>query len=362
MCKTYNTIGSLTTLKLNLELNNIHDFKSLNEVINFQKSYTTLRQQLISYHENLIEQEKNSLNVDLPILLKELELQRQQAVERLTEQLDKLKQQLQLLININSSNFLHKLLIGFKYWNCKRKINLKEYSFEKDIERSINKTLKEYNFKNARYQFITNSFSEAVTMSSQLSISEIDRKKDIIDRLNNYIYGAIGEQKVVKTIESCLSDEYYLINDFDVKFSKAIYNRQENDYIKSVQIDHILVGPSGVFLIETKNWSENSINSINLRSPVEQIKRTSFALFYLLNNESSTNKLRLNKHHWGTKKISIKNLIVLINTKPKEEFQYVKVLTLNELINYLNFFKPIYTSDETSKIAKKILQLNGINN
>jgi hypothetical protein len=115
MCKTYNTIGSLTTLKLNLELNNIHDFKSLNEVINFQKSYTTLRQQLISYHENLIEQEKNSLNVDLPILLKELELQRQQAVERHTEQLDKLKQQLQLLININSSNFLHKLLIGFKY-------------------------------------------------------------------------------------------------------------------------------------------------------------------------------------------------------------------------------------------------------
>jgi endoglucanase Acf2 len=106
MCKTYNTIGSLTTLKLNLELNNIHDFKSLNEVINFQKSYTTLRQQLISYHENLIEQEKNSLNIDLPILQKELELQRQQAVERLTEQLDKLKQQLQILININSSNIV----------------------------------------------------------------------------------------------------------------------------------------------------------------------------------------------------------------------------------------------------------------
>jgi hypothetical protein len=82
----------------------------------------------------------------------------------------------------------------------------------------------------------------------------------------------------------------------------------------------------------------------------------------LLNNESSTNKLRLNKHHWGSKKISFKNLIVLINTKPIEEFQYVKVLTLNELINYLNFFKPIYTSEETSNIAKKILQLNGINN
>ena len=262
--------------------------------------------------------------------------------------------------NNTSTNFLQKLVTDLKYWNYKRKIKRKEYCFEKDVERSIVKILDEYNFKNDRYQFISNCFNEAVRISSQLSTSEIDRKKEIIDRLNSFIYGALGEQKVVKTLES-LSDEYYLINDFDVSFSKAIYNRQENDYIKSVQIDHILVGPSGIFLIETKNWSEKSINSINLRSPVEQIKRTSFALFYLLNNELSSNKLRLNKHHWGTKKVSIKNLIVLINSKPNEEFQYVKILTLNELMNYINYFKPIYSSAETSKIAEKILEMNDKN-
>ena len=357
MCRTYNTIGSLATLKSNLEQNNIHDFKSLNELITFQKSYSTLRLQLISHHESLIEQEKNNLNVDLPILYKEVELQRQLAVEILTEQIDNLKHQLQKLNNNTSTNFLQKLVTDLKYWNYKRKIKRKEYCFEKDVERSIVKIVDEYNFKNDRYQFISNCFNEAVRISSQLSISEIDRKKEIIDRLNSFIYGALGEQKVVKTLES-LSDEYYLINDFNVSFSKAIYNRQENDYIKSVQIDHILVGPSGIFLIETKNWSEKSINSINLRSPVEQIKRTSFALFYLLNNELSSNKLRLNKHHWGTKKVSIKNLIVLINSKPNEEFQYVKILTLNELMNYINYFKPIYSSAETSKIAEKILEMN----
>ena len=58
MCRTYNKIGSLTTLKLHLEENNIHEFKSLKEVMNFQKSYTILRQQLISYHENLIKKKK----------------------------------------------------------------------------------------------------------------------------------------------------------------------------------------------------------------------------------------------------------------------------------------------------------------
>ncbi|MEY4962917.1 MAG: hypothetical protein RLZZ323_236 [Bacteroidota bacterium] len=359
MCKTYNTIGSLRTLKFHLEKNNIHDFKSLNEVINFQKSYTTLRQQLISYHENLIEQEKHTLSLDLPILYKEVELQRLKAIERCTTNLDKLKHQLQLLNNISPTNSIQKLFIGLKHWNYKRKIKSKEYSFEKDVESSLVEILDEYNFKNARYHFISNCFNEAVSISSHLSISEIDRKKEIIDRLNSFIYGALGEQKVVKTLQS-LSDEYFLINDFDVSFSKAIYNRQENDYIKSVQIDHILVGPSGIFLIETKNWSEKSINSINLRSPVEQIKRTSFALFYLLNNGLSS-KLRLNKHHWGTKKVSIKNLIVLINSKPNEEFQYVKILTVKELMNYINYFKPIYSSDETSKIAEKILEMNGNN-
>jgi hypothetical protein len=60
-----------------------------------------------------------------------------------------------------------------------------------------------------------------------------------------------------------------------------------------------------------------------------------------------------------TKKTPIKNLIVLTKTKPIEEFQYVKILTTNELINYLNYFKPIFSSSETKKIAEFILQLNG---
>ena len=138
----------------------------------------------------------------------------------------------------------------------------------------------------------------------------------------------------------------------------AIYNRQENDYIKSIQIDHLLVAPSGIFLIETKNWSEKSLKNLSLRSPVQQIKRTNFALFRLLNNEMSNFHLDLDKHHWGDKKISIKNLIVLTNTKPKEEFQYVKILMLNELLSYIYYFKPIFSSIEAQRIAEFLLKIN----
>ena len=118
------------------------------------------------------------------------------------------------------------------------------------------------------------------------------------------------------------------------------------------------MGPSGIFIIETKNWSEKSLGNLSLRSPVEQIRRTSFALFYLLNNDKSNYSLSLEGHHWGEKKVPIKNLIVLTNTKPKEEFQYVKILTVNELLGYVNYFKPIFSYTETKRIADMILQIN----
>ncbi|MBC6491383.1 nuclease-related domain-containing protein [Flavihumibacter stibioxidans] len=357
MCRTYNTIGSLTTLKTHLKNNNIHDFKSLRDVIDFKNSWTTLRQQLIYHHENLIEQEKNMLNMDLQQLETEIETQRQQSEQRLTDEINKLKQQLSISIGYAPTNIFQKLIKNLRHWNYKRKIKHKEHNFDIEVKSSISNLIDNYQVKSNRYQFISSHVNEAIKQSAQYSLLELERKKATIDDLNSFIYGALGEQKVVKILE-ILSDEYFLINDFAVSFSPAIYNRQENDYIKSVQIDHILVGPSGIFLIETKNWSENSLDNLSLRSPVQQIKRTSFVLFKLLNNEMSKNYLRLDRHHWGDKKISIRNIIVLTNTKPKEEFQFVKILNVNELLGYVNYFKPTFSNTETQRIVEYLVDSN----
>ena len=357
MCKTYNTIGSLTTLKSHLDRTNIHDFKSLKDVIDFQNSFTTYRQKIISHHENLIEQEKNMLHMDLQQLDTAIETQRLQSEKKLTDEIDKLKQQLNISTTYTPTNVFKRLTKYLIQWNCTRKIKYKERNYDSEVQRSINKLVDIQQDKNNRYQFIISRSSDAVKQSSQHPLSELERKKATIDELSSFIYGALGEQKVAKTLEA-LSDEHFLINDFAVSFSTAIYNRQENDYIKSIQIDHVLVSPSGIFLIETKNWSEKSLENLSLRSPVQQIKRTSFVLFKLLNNEMSNYHLHLDKHHWGDKKISIRNLIVLINTKPKEEFQYVKILTLNELLGYVNYFKPIFSNIETQRIAEYLINVN----
>jgi hypothetical protein len=357
MCRTYNTIGSLTALKSHLENNNIHGFRSLREVMDFQRSYTALRQQLIAHHEGLIEQEKNRLNVELQQLNKAIETQRRQSEQKLADEINSLKQLLSVSIGYAPTNFFQKLTKGLKHRNYNRRIKHKQDNFDSEVNRSVSHLVDSYQFKSNRYQFISLQVSEAVRQSAQHHLSELERKKTIIDGLNNYIYGALGEQKVVSTLET-LSDDFFLINDFAVSFSPAIYNRQENDYIKSVQIDHILVAPSGIFLIETKNWSEKSLENLNLRSPVQQIKRTSFVLFKLLNNELTNYHLRLDRHHWGDKKIPIRNLIVLTNTKPKEEFHYVKILTVNELLGYVNYFKPSFSNTETQRIANLLVDLN----
>jgi hypothetical protein len=354
MCRTYNTIGSLITLKSHLENSNIHDFKSLKEVMSFQSSYTTIRQQLISHHQNLIEQEKNILNINLQQLEVEIQTRKQESEQRLIDDIAKLKQQ---LTNNSPTNFFQKIIKYLGNRNYKRKIRHKEDNFDIEVNMAISDLVGNYQLKSNRYQFIASDFNEAVRQSAQHPLSELERKKAKIEELNSFIYGALGEQKVVKTLEA-LSDEYFLINDFTVSFSNAIYNRQENDYIKSVQIDHILVAPSGVFLIETKNWSEKSLENLSLRSPVQQIKRTNFVLFKLLNSGIGIYQLHLDRHHWGEKKISIRNLIVLTNTKPKEEFQHVKILTLNELLNYVNYFKPIFSTAETQRISEFLIAVN----
>jgi hypothetical protein len=56
-------------------------------------------------------------------------------------------------------------------------------------------------------------------------------------------------------------------------------------------------------------------------------------------------------HHWGKKQIPIRSLIVMIGQKPKENFKYVKVKTLNELNRYIEYFESIFNDEEVNNIA-----------
>ena len=356
MCKVYNTIGSLTAIKSHLRRHNITEFNSLKEVMDFQKNYDVAQQQIISNHQLLITQEKNKLSTDIPQLNNTINAKKIEVEEALRFEIQDLNQKLELLSN-GQKNIIQKLTGYFKKRSLKKEILSNESSIDFKVSQSVQYLADTLDQKNNRYQYITSRFTEAVYQSGAVQLKGLERKKRLIDEINSFIYGALGEQKVVKELEN-LSDDYILINDFTCSFQPPIYYKQEDQHIKSIQIDHLLISPAGVFLIETKNWSEQSLNNLNLRSPVEQIKRTNFALFKLLADEASNSNLGLSRHHWGIRKVPIKNLIVLINQKPKEEFQYVKVLTLKELTSYIKYFAPVLLANERERITNRILSLN----
>jgi hypothetical protein len=322
----------------------------------FQKNYDGSRQQIISKHELLIAQEKNTLSTHILQLNNTISAKKIELEEELKFEIQDLKRKLGEL-SVGRKNFIQKLITYFKKRSLRNQIQSNESSIDFKVSQSVQYLTDTLAETNNRYQYITSRFPEAVDQSCAVPLKELERKKRIIDEVNSFIYGALGEQKVVKELEN-LSDDYILINDFTCSFQQPIYYKQEDQYIKSIQIDHLLISPAGIFLIETKNWSEQSLNNLNLRSPVEQIKRTNFALFKLLSDENSNSNFGLSRHHWGTRKVPIKNLIVLINQKPIEEFQFVKVLTLKELISYIKYFAPVLLANERERIANRVLSLN----
>lgn len=354
MCNVYRSVGSLTAIKSHLKRNNVTGLASVNELIAFQKTYSISRQQIISKHELSITQEKSDLRSEISELDQFIKVRKTALEEDHRKEIEQLIQQLHSCSR-TSKTIIRSLIKYFKKQALKRKIRNSELSFESKVSFELAQSINTLTEKNNRYHFITTQFNDAVQESARPFLWELQRKKQVIDQINNSIYGAIGEQKVVKELEN-LSDDYFLINDFCLSFSPPIYNRLENDYIRSIQIDHLLVSPFGVFLIETKNWSDLSLRNLNLRSPIEQIKRSNFALYKMLSGEMP-GILNLNQHHWGERKIPIKNLIVLINHKPNQEFQYVKVVTLSELVSYIKYFKPSFSREETRVIAEYLHSL-----
>lgn len=345
----------MTIVKTHLLENNIKDFNSLNEVINFQKNYLNYRQQIITNQEHLIEQEKNILSAEISNLDNFIIMEKIEAENKLLLDINRLKQQFQILSS-SKTNIIQSFTNYFKRHYLKNKISDKEHNLYLNISYSIQPSVNKLAEKQRRFQFIVSNFTDAVNESSNVPLKQLERKKRIIDEINSSIYGALGEQKVVKELEN-LSDEYFLINDFSISFSTAIYNKQENDYIKSIQIDHVLISPSGIFIIETKNWSEHSIRNRSFRSPIQQIKRTNYAMFKILSGEINNYNLNLDQHHWGNRKIPIRNLVVMTNSKPTEDFQFVKVLTLNELLSYIKYFKQTFSNKETIEIANYLLRI-----
>lgn len=352
MCKVYNTTGALTSIKTHLQQNNVDGFNSIQDLLRFQKEYPFVREHLLSTQRDLLTEERNKLSAGILKLEEDLLREKNTLEQKFKAEIQTLQQQYDALSEAEKT-IIQEFTYSFKALFKLLRITYLKWFADKTVTRTVKPKVNLLEHKRNRFNYLVAHFEEAVTVNGRYAAQELDRKKRIIDEINSYIYGAIGEQKVVDELNQ-LSDDYTLINDFTYTFDRPLFHKQQRTQIKTIQVDHLLVSPAGVFLIETKNWSRESVQSLSLRSPVAQIQRTSFALFILINR---TADFKLVPHHWGERKIPIRNLIVLMNHKPKEEFDYVKILDLKELVRYVNYFKPTLSQQETKEIADYLVTL-----
>lgn len=351
MCTVYNSVGCITAVKSHLQQHQLNEFSSLDYLIRFRNSYTTLKEQIIINHKTLLGREKETLATEISYLQDSISNQREITDLHISKTINSIRQMIEAITTANNIG-LQRYMDYVKRNALDMLIGLHELSRGARVAYALFYHRKMLTKKNTRYQYLDSNFNDEVNKSALADLEEHKRKKTAVNQIANTVYGALAELKVAAELEQ-LPDDCILINDFSCNFYPALFHRNTRDYIQSVQIDHLLITPAGIFIIETKNWSKYSMANPYLFSPVRQVKRANYAIYMTLSAHGGN---RFGNHHWGNKKIPIRNIIVFNHNKPQEEFEFVKIVETNELRSYINWFKPCLSENEIYELADKLLR------
>lgn len=161
---------------------------------------------------------------------------------------------------------------------------------------------------------------------------------------HRYNGGWQGEKRVAKLLNNTLSDDYFLIND--------LYLREGGG-----DVDHVVLGPNGIFVLETKNWNGKIMcngdewqrgGKRNFKSsPSRQVNRNVGKIKKIIDNST----LRpLN--------VRVEGIVVMTNKYAKLHINNpsVPVLKLSQLPNYLITHRSQrqFTLEQLEAIGKEI--------
>ena len=162
-----------------------------------------------------------------------------------------------------------------------------------------------------------------------------------------YRGGWHGQKEVSTLLSHTLSNDYYLLND--------LYLRDGGG-----DIEHIVLGPNGVFVLETKNWNGSiSCNGDEWQrmgkrnfsgSPSRQVKRNAARIKQIFDNSPDLKSLSI----W------VEGIVVLTNNHATLHFNNptVPILKLSQLPNYIAEFRSSrsLSDEQLETIGKEIIK------
>lgn len=342
-------VGALTELLQRFKQGGVSDIHSLKDVENFyivcketrvevrQKQEILFEKSLQNIAENL-EGLQRSYEVNFSKRELELKTERNQIGLWLSEYRRKSNNAFFVI-----SNFLKRRRLESRYHH------LVDH-FEEEVRSALASDLLEIRSLDREMADKRLNFDHWVDKLTEDRLCYLKKVQQIIEENGTYYAGAKGEQLVVEELKQ-LPDTYTVVNDYRRNFYPGIYRRETEDFIKSVQVDHVVIGPTGLYLIETKFWKQKSVESYDLRSPVEQLKRTNYAIFCLLNEAIKRGELTSFIERWGLQKISPKNLLLMVGHPIEKDFYFVKVRSLKNANSSIIYGKQVFSADQIKELV-----------
>ena len=165
-----------------------------------------------------------------------------------------------------------------------------------------------------------------------------------------YNAGWAGEKQVTKLLSSKLSDDYLLLN--------SLYLRNGGG-----DVDHVVLGPNGVFVLETKNWSgditcngdewQRDDRHTFKNSPSLQVKRNTAKIKHIIDSSPA---LR-------SPEVTVEGIVVFTNNHSTLHLNSptVLILRLSQLPSHIAMYRSLgsYSSQQLEAIGKEILRQKG---
>ncbi len=357
MAQIHGQIGTLKQLRKNLDSKRISRFNSIREINDFMDNFQEEKYLIVCKHKLQLTQDIEDLSNKIDVNRKKYEHIKSKTSRNLDCRISTLSEQITALKQKNATGCISNLMTKFSYLYKTISLRFLNKYYSNITGLLVSVISVKINRDTTRQNYYTKCTEKVISKRSAPEIKRLEFIKETIEGLSSTIAGAVGENLVVKEVEK-LSNDYIVINDFNFEFNPSLLYRGDNSRIHTIQIDHLLISRSGVFVLETKNWNQRSINSSELRSPVEQIKRSSYAIYRLLSNGIDSGKIKMNEHHWGGRKIPVRNVIVMTNAKPVEEFSHVRIKSLSELNSYITCFERTLSNDELVSLADYFIRMN----
>jgi len=198
----------------------------------------------------------------------------------------------------------------------RRRIKEIDKTIEKKLDKSFKNDIKLIKKTEKKHILREKNLEKAV----EKRVSQLHKAREIIEKNQQYFDAALGETAVIKELRK-LPETYYILNEVELSFFRSIRWKKYGEYVKSCKIDHIVVGPTGIFLIETKNGSLQTMQT-EKTTPHKQIQRAGYIFFIQMMDQFG-------------KKYSLYQIIATFKQLPQIPYDYVTQLTIEELVDHI---------------------------